>query len=41
MSESATQSGSSRRTIMLLALSKRIGSSVLPFAVVILIWQVA
>jgi NitT/TauT family transport system permease protein len=41
MSETAPQTGSSRRAIMWLAMSKRVGASVLPFVVVILIWQFA
>jgi ABC-type nitrate/sulfonate/bicarbonate transport system permease component len=41
MSESAPQSGSSRQTILLLAMAKRVGTAVLPFAVVILVWQFA
>jgi NitT/TauT family transport system permease protein len=41
MSETAPQGGSSRQTIMLLAAAKRVGAAVLPFAVVILVWQFA
>ena len=41
MSETAPQSGSSRQAILLLAISKRVGASVLPFVAVILVWQFA
>jgi NitT/TauT family transport system permease protein len=41
MSETAPQTGSSRQTILLLAMAKRVGTAVLPFAVVILVWQFA
>src|ERR1700724_2355261 len=41
MSETAPQTGASRPATWLLATMKRLGSSVLPFVVVILIWQFA
>src|SRR6202051_5365193 len=41
MSETAPQAGSSRWATLLLATMKRLGSSVLPFVVVILVWQFA
>jgi NitT/TauT family transport system permease protein len=41
MSETAPQAGLSPRAIALLAAAKRVGSSVLPFVVVILLWQFA
>ena len=41
MNETAPQSGSSPLAITLLAALKRVGSSVLPFVVVILLWQFA
>src|SRR5471030_1430634 len=41
MSEAAPQAGLSPLAVTLLAAAKRVGSSVLPFVVVILIWQFA
>ena len=41
MSEAAPQTGLSPLAITLLAALKRVGSSVLPFVVVILLWQFA
>ena len=41
MIETAPQTGSSQRTILLLAMAKRVGAAVLPFAVVIVVWQFA
>lgn len=41
MSDAAPRAGSSPLAMMLLAGAKRLGSSALPFVVVILLWQFA